>query len=74
LVAVPGSAEVHGVCVSYVFLSIWEQRASRREREPAIDLTRMPVCEEKLVKTFRPAGAPADFRESVTIDGVEVGR
>lgn len=69
MVAVPGSAEVHGVCVSYVRVSLWEQR----ESESATDLSRMPVGEKKtVVKTFRRPGARTDARRSVTIDGLEV--
>ena len=63
--------------MSYVFLSLWEQRAfeSSRERELATDLSRMPVCDEKTgVKTLRLAGSPTDARVSVAVDGIEVGR
>ena len=38
MVTVPGSAEVIGLCVSCVFLSLWEQR----ESESVTDLSRMP--------------------------------
>jgi hypothetical protein len=67
LVTVPGTAKVRGVCVSYAFLSPWEQR----EKRAGTRLSRKTVL-RMFGSQERYAATPTDAHLSGVVDGIEV--